>query len=490
MWHLVRVPVSPLAFAPSCSMPRQVGSPLKGSPMPSALNLSCNTVWHDADRSTVVGRRALSCWNIAPGILAGNGSRRGRRLWPGTTANGAATVAQLMETHIMGDGIADSPLKGVVSSLYRGPGFHGVLPRLELELYSPLAVTETVLYGRGWKGVDPRENPPTSGIVRYDPHMRKSGSESPLRNEPGEPSSLTTTPHRPPCHFVSRVLAQPARRVVCLLLAATSRATGDFESYGEAGCVGKGHTTCKRGVAHETVDAAIVTRARAVDGMLTSDSAVLQHSCSSALSAAKTRVIRTTPLTSPPPPLLSTTIVVYSPLVLLLCYNQFTSTIEVTLLARDSRGTCQAYDRPMADAGQTQKLMEVEEEMYEVIERRRLEWYGHVRRMDDTRIPKLIQEWEVEGGRRRGRPMTTWFQNRPLEARGSVSGKKRTERRDIIKTFLFSVPLPGAYFPQDSATSSHADLLVARRENVLRQHLGAQRGNSTSNPSSQSNNNF
>ncbi|KAJ8867258.1 hypothetical protein PR048_031057 [Dryococelus australis] len=57
--------------------------------------------------------------------------------------------------------------------------------------------------------VDPRENPPTSGIVWHDSHMRKSGS-NPTRNRtrsawvgggPGPPgweaSSLTTTPPRP-----------------------------------------------------------------------------------------------------------------------------------------------------------------------------------------------------------------------------------------------------------------------------------------------------
>jgi hypothetical protein len=43
------------------------------------------------------------------------------------------------------------------------------------------------------------------------------------------------------------------------------------------------------------------------------------------------------------------------------------------------------------------------------IERKRLQWYGHVKRMPEERIPKLIMEWILER-RKRGRPWKTWME--------------------------------------------------------------------------------
>ena len=42
------------------------------------------------------------------------------------------------------------------------------------------------------------------------------------------------------------------------------------------------------------------------------------------------------------------------------------------------------------------------------IERRRLQRYGHVRRMPEERIPKIIMEWIPRERRKRGRPRKTW----------------------------------------------------------------------------------
>lgn len=39
---------------------------------------------------------------------------------------------------------------------------------------------------------------------------------------------------------------------------------------------------------------------------------------------------------------------------------------------------------------------------------KRLEWAGHVIRMEDSRIPKKIITARFEGGRRRGRPRARW----------------------------------------------------------------------------------
>ncbi|MGI4646448.1 hypothetical protein ACR2XX_27390 [Klebsiella pneumoniae] len=50
----------------------------------------------------------------------------------------------------------------------------------------------------------------------------------------------------------------------------------------------------------------------------------------------------------------------------------------------------------------------VEESLVERIGKRRLQWYGHVKRMDNNRCAKKWMEMELEGVRRRGRPKKTY----------------------------------------------------------------------------------
>jgi hypothetical protein len=40
----------------------------------------------------------------------------------------------------------------------------------------------------------------------------------------------------------------------------------------------------------------------------------------------------------------------------------------------------------------------------------RLQWYGHVKRMHNERLPKLIMEWIPGERRKRGRPRKTWME--------------------------------------------------------------------------------
>ena len=84
------------------------------------------------------------------------------------------------------------------------------------------------------------------------------------------------------------------------------------------------------------------------------------------------------------------------------------------------------------------KRMGVKERILDVLERRKLQWYGHVRRMEEDRIPKMILEWEPEGKKRRGRPMTTWLQNvqsimRRLGAEEEDTQDRNTWRNIIMK---------------------------------------------------------
>ena len=58
------------------------------------------------------------------------------------------------------------------------------------------------------------------------------------------------------------------------------------------------------------------------------------------------------------------------------------------------------------------EMMEVKEDpdIIDIIERKRLQWYGHVKRMQEERLPKLIMVWIPEERRKRGRPRKTWME--------------------------------------------------------------------------------
>jgi len=46
----------------------------------------------------------------------------------------------------------------------------------------------------------------------------------------------------------------------------------------------------------------------------------------------------------------------------------------------------------------------------DIIEQKRLQWYGHVKRISEERIPKLIMDWLPWERRERGRPRKTWIE--------------------------------------------------------------------------------
>jgi hypothetical protein len=49
-----------------------------------------------------------------------------------------------------------------------------------------------------------------------------------------------------------------------------------------------------------------------------------------------------------------------------------------------------------------------EPNIIDIIEKKRLQWYDHVKRMPEERIPKLIMELIPEQRRKRGRLRKTW----------------------------------------------------------------------------------
>jgi hypothetical protein len=49
-------------------------------------------------------------------------------------------------------------------------------------------------------------------------------------------------------------------------------------------------------------------------------------------------------------------------------------------------------------------------DIIDIIYKKRLQWYGHVKRMPEDRIPTLILERVPEERRKRGRPRKTWME--------------------------------------------------------------------------------
>jgi hypothetical protein len=58
------------------------------------------------------------------------------------------------------------------------------------------------------------------------------------------------------------------------------------------------------------------------------------------------------------------------------------------------------------------EIMGVKEksDIIDITERKRLQWYGHVKWMQEERLPKLIMEWIAGERRKRGRPRKTWME--------------------------------------------------------------------------------
>jgi hypothetical protein len=82
------------------------------------------------------------------------------------------------------------------------------------------------------------------------------------------------------------------------------------------------------------------------------------------------------------------------------------------------------------------EIMGVKEKLdiIDIIERKRLQWYGHVKRMQEERIPKLIMEWKKKrtskknvDGRCTSSHENKTFGSRPVvKQKGIVSGFRKT----------------------------------------------------------------
>ena len=49
-------------------------------------------------------------------------------------------------------------------------------------------------------------------------------------------------------------------------------------------------------------------------------------------------------------------------------------------------------------------------DILDIIKQKRLQWYGHFKRMPEERIPKLIMDWIPRERWKRGSPRKTWLE--------------------------------------------------------------------------------
>lgn len=52
--------------------------------------------------------------------------------------------------------------------------------------------------------------------------------------------------------------------------------------------------------------------------------------------------------------------------------------------------------------------MEIDKTIIDIIEEKRLRWYGHVQRMNNNRWPKRLMDWTPERRKNKGRPRKSW----------------------------------------------------------------------------------
>jgi len=52
--------------------------------------------------------------------------------------------------------------------------------------------------------------------------------------------------------------------------------------------------------------------------------------------------------------------------------------------------------------------MDAPDTILDEVNRKQRIWYGHVERMDPTRLPKIMINWKSEGRKIRDRPRRTW----------------------------------------------------------------------------------
>ena len=108
------------------------------------------------------------------------------------------------------------------------------------------------------------------------------------------------------------------------------------------------------------------------------------------------------------------------------------------------------------------------ETLVQEIERRRLQWFGHVKRMDNSRLPAKALETMATGTRTPGRPKKRWIQNikEDIQKRRSniCQAVECVKERNQWKTFIRTAP--------SSQPTGEDGRTTRRRAEKFRLHVG------------------
>ena len=85
-------------------------------------------------------------------------------------------------------------------------------------------------------------------------------------------------------------------------------------------------------------------------------------------------------------------------------YRRRTNVTEMDALRRSAR--ISKLDRKTNEY--IRGKMDAQDMILDDITRKQLIWYGHVERMDPTRLPKIMIHLKPEGRKKQGRPRRTW----------------------------------------------------------------------------------
>ena len=112
------------------------------------------------------------------------------------------------------------------------------------------------------------------------------------------------------------------------------------------------------------------------------------------------------------------------------------------------------------------------QDIMDITDKKRIQWYGHVKRMPDERIPKLIMDWIPRERRKRGRPRKTLMERvqaamttrnletdqwRNREEWRLVSGRRRQLLKNWIERNLCEVS-------DEHGESFHQDIMTMEKQ--------------------------
>ena len=81
--------------------------------------------------------------------------------------------------------------------------------------------------------------------------------------------------------------------------------------------------------------------------------------------------------------------------------------------------------------------MNVARSLLEDIKTRQLQWYGHVQRVEEGRIPKTVLKWRPSGRRKRERPKLTGAEGiRGMMGEKGLIEEDRTDRSKWMKKII------------------------------------------------------